>query len=618
MHDIIAQNNLRLAPDDYNPITGRRACGTRVAVSPSFLNDTILHIPQTMCDDDKYRLVTNDRQAFNSLRCRHDFEFWCASALTIKPKKEFTYRPFILNRPQRRVLAQLEQQRLANKPIRLIILKARQWGCSTLIQAYMAWIQMCLRTNWNSLICSHTKDSAVNIRRLYTRMIENYPDHLWAFDPDSDQKLTFKPFEGSANVREISPRGCRVAVSSAENYDAMRGYDFAMAHLSETAFWRDSDHHSPDDLIRSVCASVALMPLSLIVMESTANGIGNYFYDEWQRAKQGLSDKTPIFIPWYECQSNTLEIDGKLEEFIPTLTQQELKFWNAGATLQQINWYRHAARQTKNIRLHCAENPSDDIEAFATTDNGVFDADSLETLRRDCRPPLRQCCVAAAAIIPAPDGPLHIWQDPDPAADYVVAVDVGGRTHSADWSVIAVLRRGDSSTDFRHELVAQWRGHVDHDILVDIARHIARHYNEALLVIESNTLESGLEVSYGSGAYILNRLAMSYTNIYSRSTPDIPGAPLSPRIGFHTNRATKAMIIDGLIRAVREHEYIEHSADACAELAAYRQLPSGAYAAKRGSHDDILMTRAIALHVLADTPDPASIPPPSSINLPRW
>ena len=159
-----------------------------------------------------------------------------------------------------RRLAVLEDDRLASRPIRVIVLKARQWGCSTLIQNYMAWIQMCLRPNWSSLICCHNKDSAVNIRRLYTDLVRDYPADLWDGGEDGETRLAFKPFEGSTNVREIAGRGCRVAVTSSESQDAIRGYDIAMAHLSETAFWRDTPTQSPDDLIRSVCGSVALIP----------------------------------------------------------------------------------------------------------------------------------------------------------------------------------------------------------------------------------------------------------------------------------------------------------------------------------------------------------------------
>src|SRR5690606_34726975 len=87
----------------------------------------------------------------NDLRLTHDFEFWASTTVRIKPKEGGDFIPFILNKPQRKLLAKLESQRLADKPIRQIILKARQWGGSTLVQIYMAWIQLRHKTNWNSL-----------------------------------------------------------------------------------------------------------------------------------------------------------------------------------------------------------------------------------------------------------------------------------------------------------------------------------------------------------------------------------------------------------------------------------------------------------------------------------
>ena len=84
----------------------------------------------------------------------------------------------VLNVPQRRVLAVLEQQRLAGEPLRLVLLKARQWGGSTLVQIYMAWIQLVLKTNWNSLICGHLRQTSAALKGMYTRALRNYPKHL--------------------------------------------------------------------------------------------------------------------------------------------------------------------------------------------------------------------------------------------------------------------------------------------------------------------------------------------------------------------------------------------------------------------------------------------------------
>lgn len=68
--------------------------------------------------------------------------------------------PFRLNAAQRRVARIMEGQRRAGKPVRIIMLKARQWGGSTLVQAYMAWHQLVRAKGRNALICAHVKDAA--------------------------------------------------------------------------------------------------------------------------------------------------------------------------------------------------------------------------------------------------------------------------------------------------------------------------------------------------------------------------------------------------------------------------------------------------------------------------
>lgn len=280
----------------YDPVRGIGCIGRRVAVTAPW-GDKVF-VPQAMTLDPAYPAVVNNTLAWKRLRCRHDFEYWCATCAVVRLKDEGRDGPFILNAPQRRVAAVLEGDRMARQPIRLILLKARQWGGSTLVQMYMAWIQSCLRRDWNSLICAHVKDAASGIRGMYTKLLDNYPADLW----DGDEKPQFKPYERTCNVRQIVGRGCRVTIGSSENQDAVRGADYAMAHLSETAFWASTPQRSPQGFIQAVCGAITLQPDTLVAVESTANGVGNYFHTEWLRCKEGRGDKHAVFVPWYEIE----------------------------------------------------------------------------------------------------------------------------------------------------------------------------------------------------------------------------------------------------------------------------------------------------------------------------
>lgn len=570
---------------DYDPRKGVACIGQRTAVTSPVSGETV-YIPDTMLNDPDFNLVRNNADAWAKLRCRHDFEYWCVTCVKIRDKLSGRDIPFRLNLPQRRVAAVLEDDRLAGRPIRMILLKSRQWGGSTLVQIYMAWIQLCHRRNWNSVICAHVQDTAKVIRGMYTKILKNYPENLW----DEDTAPEFRPFERAQNIREIAGRGCRVTISSAEKHDAVRGADFAMAHLSETAFWPSTTQHNPADFIRAVNGSISLQPYTLIIMESTANGVGNFFHSEWMRCANGQGDKHPVFVPWYDIEIYRMDPPDP-QAFIDSWDSYERHLWDMGLCLDQIYWYHCKRSEYSSHHLMMAEFPTTPTEAFTHTGDGIFSAADIDRMREFCRPGKQ------VTIPPYRNSdrmtPLTVWSQPDPRKSYVVTVDVGGRSLNSDWSVIAVLSR-----DPKPEVVAQWRGHTDHDILADTAIAISLHYNRALLVIESNTLETD---GSPSTLFILDRVARDYQPLYYRQTFDEMSRRVTHKIGFHTNRSTKDMIINNLIGLVRDTAYVERDAEACNELATYERTPNGAYAAKRGCHDDILMTRAIALYVISST-----------------
>lgn len=532
---------------------------------------------------------------------REDFELWAARCVTIRHKLTGRLEPLRLNAPQRRVVAALEEQRRAGRPIRLILLKARQWGGSTVIQMYMAWIQCIHRENWHSFICAHVKDTSATIRGMYSRMLANYPDELW----EGEEKPEFRSYERSQNTRVIAGRGCLVTVSSCESQEAARGNDVAMAHLSEVAFWRDSITRSPADFVRSVCSGIAMEPLTFIAMESTANGVGNFFHTEWLRAKAGESAFTPLFVPWYEIEQYRLAVIDPAG-VRRAMTDYDWGLWAKGLTLEQIAWYQSKRRELPSPQAMMAEYPSDDVEAFVYSGDNVFAREAVEALRPACRPAAARGEVVAGAVtrfVADSCGGLDVWEWPDdaPGEEYVVTVDVGGRSAASDWSVIAVMARGDSpGGDSAPRVVAQWRGHIDHDLLVGRAVALARFYREALLVVESNTLEQGL-TDGGSALYLLERVNEEYHNVYRRRRLDTRTGLTESRVGFHTNASTKPMVVMQLVGDVREGRYVERDERALNEMLTYERRHNGSYGARDGHHDDILMTRAIALYVIATT-----------------
>ena len=593
--DKILQENGRrrakLEGDLYDPLLGIGCWGDRVEVEGRRVPRSVLaHHPD---------FVSLSSTEQDKARIQEDFEFWCARCVTIKDKQNSKNVPLVLNRPQRRLLGVMEEQRVAGRPVRVILLKARQWGGSTLVQMYLAWMQLVRHTGWNSLICGHLHMTSKCIKRMYNLLLSHYPREML---DDPGDKLLFSKLEGQPNVQQLEARDCLVLTGSSRSEDAVRGYDISMAHLSEVAFWKESAMHSPDDVVRSVCGSVALKPETVVVLESTADGVGDYFHDEWLRAELGRSDKVPVFVPWYEIDGYARAVDDPVALW-ESMDEYERALWDDGRTLEQINWYHAKRKEYRTHELMMAEYPGSASEAFSTSGNNPFKREHLDELEKGCsKPPILVGDIQGAAasgllakenvhLVAESNGLLKVWEMPQMGLPvnvrYLVVVDVGGRSESSDYSVIAVWRDGDESRP--KEIVAQWRGHIDHDQLAIKSMQLALFYHKALLVIECNTLINEAARA-GESEYILQTLYRLYGNLYKRE---------GKQLGFHTNVKTKREAITELIRVVRDGEYIERDMDAVNEMRDYQER-NGTYAARQGKHDDILMTRAIGLLVLMD------------------
>lgn len=553
------------------------------------------------------RLHCCDNGEDATARFENDFAYWAFKCVKIRDKKTGRRVPFMLNRAQRKLLAELERMRLDNRPIRVILLKSRQWGGSTLIQIYMAWIQMLHRENWNSLICAQVKDTATTIRSMFNNFLDDYPEEYLA---DGVERPRFKAVERSTNIRELTGRGCRVTIGSAESQESSRGCDYQMAHLSEVAFWKKGTRHDPNDFMRAVTGGILPEPYTLIALESTANGTGDFFHSEWKRAEAGKSAYKNVFVAWHEAEMNEIAIDNPLALW-NSLSEYEQELWTSHPliTLEQLSWYHFKSSEATCHEAMMAEYPSDADEAFVNSGTAVFTEQTVDALRPQCCDPtergaVRGRCESGHEAISGVrfykdekcvGGYVDIWARPRHGWQYVVAVDVGGRHLKSDYSVIAVLGRSDA--DAPTEVVAQWRGHIDHDLLAWRAAAMATYYNKALLVIESNTLESDIDADGHSSAIILQRLNHVYPRLYRRVREDaVTRRPVST-VGFHTNRRTKSLIIGNLIATLREGRLLERDIEACNEMSWYENKQNGAYGAVDGRHDDILMTRAIGLYV---------------------
>lgn len=586
--------------------------------------DVLLAQTKGICDPKE---VEKLKKEFIDLRFEHDFEFWAVTCDKIQDKLTKKYIKLRLNRGQRRLVASFEKQRLAGVPIRVILVKARQWGGSTATQMYMLWLQLFHYYNWHSAIVSQLKAQSANVRNMIVRTIKEYPN--------INNKPTIKTVPGTQNIKYIVERGCQIQVGSAEKPDAIRSFDIAMCHMTELAFWASTKTKSGDDLIQSLYAAIPEMPGTFMVMESTAKGVGNFFHEQWLAATTQGSQYQPVFVPWFEIEMYTKPISN-YTKFIETMSAYEWWQWRQGATLEGINWYRwyKKIKTYSDFRMK-SEFPTTADEAFQSSAGAYFTEDIIERARKDCREPIWMGDIRGNSFKGAnalkgiklyekelDENMLKIWIHPEEEKDekmlhqFVVIVDIGGKSYKSDDSVISVFDRSALMSPFGAlERAAIWVGHIDHDLLAWKAAQIAEYYNHALLVIEKNTLVKEVAqntiINEGDHVYtVIDELADHYDNLYAYvSNPDKVldnGKPTT--YGWSMNKKSKYQAYDRYTAALRDYEYIERSHDAVNEMQWLRNN-RGLIEAAVGKKDDIPDTTAIGVFIAFEEMPPPKIVP---------
>lgn len=637
--NIIQENERRLAilHEPYNPLSG---LGSPVPRFRFKINaKSTLWLPETMKNTEiisKFigfkHLAEGCRKAFgrgyeehvgkilseiNIVRIEHDFEFWTYSCARIQDKLTKEIIPFKLNKPQRKLLQSLETSRLAGEPIRKILLKARQWGGSTLVQLYMDWIQLFHRTRWHSAIVADVEEQARNIRGMYKTVADYHPKEVF--------EIILRPYQGSSKNKEIAGRDCAVAIGSMQQPDNLRSFDFAMAHFSELGLWKTTKGKQPKDLVQAIRSTIPNVHLSMVVMESTAKGVGNFFHQEWLDAVNQVSGYDPIFVAWFEIEmyQQKLPKTGYIN-FIDRMSAYHWYLWESGATLEGVNWYKnHKKNENMDDWRMQSEFPTTATEAFASTGRRAFAPLYVRQARVYNRKPdfigdfegasqAGEQALNNIKFVDNSQGNCFVWEMPDKTRNiknrYVVPVDIGGRTHVADYSIIRVIDRAPMLEGGVPEAILTWKGHLDQDLVIWKAAQIAKIYSNALLVPESNSLRRKTDESEGDHILtIMDEIKPFYDNLYSRTDPEKVREGVPVKYGFHTNMKTKVALIDNVNKQLREEGYIEYDSRVCDEYDVYEMKPDGTYGAVEGQHDDMVMCTAIGIKVSDQMDSPVEI-----------
>lgn len=679
---LVAENKKRrerMDPALYDPITGVGCCcqddRVRVRVSDFLTDVEEMLIPRKCLEYQLWHMVAEfgsirdvltkcmgktytkrlHQQAVMELyktRCKEDPEFALYLVDKIEDKATGEMIPFRLNYPQRKLMEIFERQRRKKKAIRVVVLKARQWGGSTLTQLYMKWMQDFRHDGWNSVIIAQVKGASKKIKAMYRKAVDLQPG--WTLDLPGKQ-LVLQPFENSQDdfivtVGKKPVRRSTLTVASFDTFDNVRGSNFHMAHYSEVAYWKKTTEHDPEGVISSIHGGIKNIEDNIEVYESTGRGASGFFYDKCQMARDPENNDANqfLFIPFFDIELNQEKVTDQREfatwlwenrdsSACPVGWREDGKFfwrmWTLGATFEAINWYRIERNNYKSHAFMATEAPIDENEAFRSSGNLVFNPYSIDELESECRkePKYRaNVNVKGAAertdasfrqketmlksstvdlVSSADAAEMKIWQLPNNHIlkvrnRYLVAVDIGGASKTSDYTVMTVIDRlgmipGMSG---RLAVVARWRAHCRHDILAWKAAALAHYYSDALLVIESNTADRERRANTEGDHFgtIIEEIAQFYPNLYMRpAPPDRVSEQLTGTYGFQTNKLTKQWIIDNLTAFLDDRLWEEPDKDMCRELRTYERKDDGTMGNIEGSnnHDDVLISTAIGLWI---------------------
>lgn len=536
-------------------------------------------------------LMDTKEQIKKIKKIKDNFFLYAKNNLKIK-NKDGDIVPLVLNTAQKELADEVLYCLATDKPIRILVLKARQMGLSTIIEAIIYW-WTATHKNVNSYIIAHEDEASKNLYKMFKRYYDN---SNMLFKPtrqyDTRTDLTFAKTDDEGNQVGLNSI---IKTATAKNSGSGRSDTAQLVHGSEVAFWDNGEEN-----VAALLQTVPLRPKTMVFLESTANGRGNYFAKEWANAAKGDSIFTTFFFPWwahdeYELEGEEIgELSGYEKELIKTM-KEGMKIGRSFYKVEdqekidkKIRYYRYKSLEFRTRpELLMQEYPSTPHEAFIASGASVFNSQALAELEKRCEETKTYELVdnTQREVSAAEDafGKMKIWDMPVPGEEYVVGADVAEGLSTGDYSVADVIRKKDMKT------VARYRGQVDPDQFGYILDKIGRFYNYALLGVEINN----------HGLAVVQRLRdLFYPNLYRRETRlDEVFEQATSKFGWKTTSVTKPLAIDYLAEAIREGHLDDRDIVFIEEAFSYVRDERGRMNAEEGTHDDTVMAKAIALQM---------------------
>jgi hypothetical protein len=501
---------------------------------------------------------------------------WIQDSLQIIDKRG-NLRPLVPNNGQLLLHAELQQQRMRDLPVRIVLLKPRRVGWSTWSEAE-AFHDIHHNPNWAAMAVSMDADSTDTIFAMTKRFQRYLPDSR-PTDNTNKKQIVFS-----------DPHNSVFHAQTAGKVGVGRSFTAQFLHCSEVAFWADAKTQ-----LAGLYQIVDDSPGTVIILESTANGIGGSFYDKYWQAKdhqklfpEDFREYRPVFFSWFDFPEYVLTPP---EWFERTEEEDELvSLYNL--TDEQLYWRRvKIAELDDDLSLFKQEYPCTDLEAFQSSGNPVFTPAQISSQEKhlvDCR-----TAVFREDEIDDVNRSFNCWflaNVPIPGREYSMGIDtmegrisdIADPKSKLDCHGIVVMDRATG------EWVAVYHGQGGQDELGEQAYWCARYFNDAFVGVE---MPQGMVVL----KYFVDR---GYSNLYNRQTHDESLSPTdSEAFGWRTTIVTRDWMVNDFITAIRSNAVKIRQEIAIEEMKTFIRDKTGKAIHMPGKKDDVLFGGMIALQI---------------------
>lgn len=497
------------------------------------------------------------------------------SCLKIKTKSG-TVVPFRLNDAQRKLYAVAKRQQDAGKPVRLIILKARQLGFSTLTEG-LIFHACATRKNVNALIVAHREDATANLFRMSKLFYDELPAPVKPMLRASNaQELVFENPSKLRSEREARPGlRSRIRCATAGGRGIGRSDTLQCVHLSEYAFWPDGADGKASTLA-GILQAVPSLPGTMVVIESTANGFED-FKERWDAAVAGENDFEPVFFAWFENPDYSMPVVPGTEW---TPEERDLKAAYR-LTDEQLQWRRWCIANNcgGSLDMFRQEYPSSPGEAFLHSGTGVFDNEQI-VLRLERLPsPAGRGEFTDGEWTERETGAITLYELPEEGVPYVLGGDTAGE--GSDYFTAIVI------DNVSGRIAAKLRQKYSEPEYVRQIYALGRFYNDALVAIETNF----------STYPVMKLQEMEYPNQYSREREDTYTRQMKKSYGFRTDRQSRPRAIANLVEVFSSHPEWFTDRELLEEMLTFCYNEDHRPEALAGKHDDLVMGAAITYAV---------------------